>query len=94
LLGSVVNAAVNAAAQEQTPPPAAPNPTPTPDQMRMIKGDSPAPEVYDYVPGYANPQDMNMQSDLEDYRRRGSLSGLGKSLASLFTRNPKWYGNN
>lgn len=40
LLGSVVNAAVNAATQEQAPAPAAPTPTPTADQMRAIKGDN------------------------------------------------------
>lgn len=40
LLGSVVNAAVNAATQEQAPVPAAQNPAPTADQMRAIKGDN------------------------------------------------------
>lgn len=89
LLGSVVNAAINAAAQEQNSPPAtpiAPNPAPTPDQLRAMKGDAPAPDVYDYVPGYASPQDLNSgQAYLDDYRQRGAIdfSTLGNALSAL-----------
>ena len=82
LLGSVVNTAI----REQAQPPAAQNPAPTADQMRAIKGDAPAPEVYDYVPGYATPQDMNSgQAYLDDYRRRGSIdmSTLKNALSAL-----------
>lgn len=85
LLGSVVNTIANEAVREQTPPPAAPI-APNSDQMRAIKGDTPAPEVYDYVPGYANPQDLNSgQAYLDDYRRRGAIdfSTLGNALSAL-----------
>jgi len=82
-IGSAISNAINAATQEQTPPPAAQNPAPTPDQMRALKGDAPAPEVYDYVPGYATPQEMGNggNSIREALNNQGLLGWIGSAIS-------------
>lgn len=87
LLSPVANSIASSASQNvssgEVPLTMAPANT-SADDMRLLKGDSPSPTVYDYSPGYTNPQDMTNLSEgqayYDDYRRRGSLNSGAKKL--------------